>query len=220
MSTADTSVVVLYEQKFTQLFELLAQQQDSRIAQTFRQGDHRGSKGAQAVKQIGIIDPEERTLRGEPITFADVPHDARWVYPTMFDRAVMFDTWDELQTAADPRSTYSQALMAGMNRKKDKVCLTAMFADAKTGETGSDTTTFPTSANANQISVTTGSSAASHLNLKKIKTGVRLLLANEVDLDMDQIYCSARAIDIDALSDEVQVTSQDFMGGGQAPVLA
>lgn len=211
MATADTSQQVLAEQKYSQIFELLVQQQDIRIADTFVQRDYRGAKGAQTVKQIGSIDPQMRISRFEPIVFSDIVHDARWIYPVPYHRELGFDTWDELMTGADPRSSYMKALMAGFNRKKDKISLTAFFADVKTGETGSDTTSFP----AGQIvAVDFGSTGTNtHLTLKKIKEGKRILLANEVDLDMTQIYCSARATDLDSLMDEIQVVHQDYQAG-------
>ena len=221
MSTATTDQTVLYELKYSQLFELLAQQQNVRIASSFSQRNFRGSKGAQVVKQIGALDPDLRTTRGEPIEFSEVPHDARWCYPQFFDKAVMFDTWDELQTQADPRSEYARALLAGMNRKKDTIALTALFADAKTGETGADTTSYDT---ANEVAVDFDSTGTNtYLTLGKIQKGVELLLGNEVDLDMEgQIHVSARAQDIRNLMKEIQVVNTQYgAGSGQdgQPVL-
>lgn len=209
-----TDVTVLYEQKFSQIFELLVQQQEMRLPQTARQGNHRGTKGAQAIKQVGVIEADQRTIRLEPITFADAPHDARWVYPIMFDRAVPFDTWDELQTAADPRSSYTQALIAGMNRKKDAEMHRAFFETSHVGETGAGTTAFPTSTQ--QVAVNFRASGNTHLTVAKLKEAKRILMANEVDLETDQLYCTARAIDIDSLMDEITVTSRDF---NDAPVM-
>jgi len=211
MATATTDQTVLYEQKFSQNFEMLVQQQDIRIADSFRQGDYRGSKGAQVVKQIGLVEMDRRTVRLTPVVFKDVQHDARWVYPTPLDAYIGFDTWDELMTAADPRSEYNAALVAGMNRAKDDLCIAAFIGDAKTGETGGDTTAFDT---ANQsIADNFGASAATHLTLAKIKEGKRILLANEVDLSMEKLYCSARATDISSLMDEVQVVRDDYSAG-------
>src|SRR5208337_3341833 len=117
MATVDQSVVALYEYKFSQIFELLAQQMEARIMSSFRQGTHTGSQQAQAVKQIGLLTVKQRTTRLAPITFMDVPHDDRWVVPKPFDGTVPFDTWDALQTQADPRSSYAEALRAAMNRQ-------------------------------------------------------------------------------------------------------
>ena len=212
MPTAVTDQTVLYETKFSQLFELLAQQQDYRVGATFTQGNYRGSKGAQVVKQVGVVEVEQRTIRGEPITFADVPHDARWIYPQFFDRAILFDTWDELQTSADPRSTYARELMAAMNRKKDTVSLTALFADSKTGETGADTTSFD--ATNQEVAVDFESTGTNtYLTLGKIEKGVEILTANEVQIDMEDIYFSARAKDIRNLMKEIQVVNTQYGAG-------
>ena len=207
MANTDPSVTTLYEQKFTQIFELLAQQQDARLPQACRQGNHMGSKGAQAVKQVGVVEMAQRVTRLEPITFADVPHDARWVYPVMWDRAVPFDTWDELQTAADPRSSYVSALRAGMNRKMDSEVIRAYDETSHVGETGSDTTAYPAG---NIIAVNFGSSGNTGLTVRKLREARRQLMAAEVDIEMEQLYCVASALQLDNLLSEAQVVSTDF----------
>src|SRR5713226_4533559 len=105
MATVDQSVVALYEYKFTQIFELLAQQRYERIVSSFKQGVHTGSQQAQAVKQIGILGDQQRRVRLEPITFMGRPHVERGVPRKPVDGAVPFDKWDAIQTMADPRSS-------------------------------------------------------------------------------------------------------------------
>jgi hypothetical protein len=207
MANTSPDVTTLYEQKFTQIFELLAQQQEARIPGTFLQGNHMGSKGAQAVKQIGKVEMQQRVTRLEPITFADVPHDARWVYPVMWDRAVPFDTWDELQTAADPRSTYVSTLRAGMNRKMDAECIRGFDETSHVGETGSDTTSYPAG---NIIAVNFGASGNTGLTVRKLREVRRQMMAAEVDIEMEQIYVVASALQLDNLLSEAQVVSTDF----------
>ena len=216
MPTVDTSVVALYEFKFTQIFELLAQQINERIVSTFKQGTHTGSQQAQAVKQIGLLTVQQRTTRLEPITFMDVPHDDRWVVPKPFDGAVPFDTWDELQTMADPRSTYAQALQAGMNRQHDAECIRAFQETSKTGQLGADTTAFPAG---NIVASNFGASADTGLTVAKLREARRMLLQNEVDLDMEKLYVVASATQLDNLLAEAQVINRDF-NQPDAPVLA
>jgi hypothetical protein len=215
MATADTSVVALYEYKFTQIFELLAQQRTARIVNTFRQGVHTGSQQAQAVKQIGLLTPTRRTQRGQPVSYADVFHDDRWVVPNLFNEYVLFDKFDELQTQADPRSTYVESLMAGMNRQHDAECIRAFFETSKTGQLGADTTAFPSG---NIVASNFGASADTGLTVAKLREARRLLLSNEVDLEADTLHVVAAATQLDNLLAEAQVINRDF-NQPDAPVL-
>lgn len=214
MATSPTDQTVLYEIKFTQIIDLLSQQMERRLPGTFRQGNHRGSKGAQAIKQIGKTRPSLRVNRLEPIQFTDIPHDARWVYPANWDEATPFDSWDALQTEANPKSGYMQDLVAGMNVTMDKECIRAFFETSHTGEQGASTTAFP----AGQIvSVSQGASGNTGLTVKKLREAKRLLLAAEVDLSIGELIAVAKATQLDNLYDEAVVTSRDF--NGDAPVL-
>ncbi len=216
MATVDQSVVALYEYKFTQIFELLAQQRYERIVSSFKHGVHTRSQQAQAVKQIGILGVQQRTVRLEPITFMDVPHDDRWVTPKPFDGAVPFDKWDEIQTMADPRSSYAEALQAAMNRQHDAECIRAFDETSKTGQLGNDTTAFPSG---NIIASNFGASADTGLTVAKLREARRSLLAAEVDLDVEKLWCVASATQLDNLLAEAQVINRDF-NQPDAPVLA
>ena len=215
MATVDTSVQVLYESKFTNLFEALTQQMEPRIPQVCRQGDHRGSKGAQAIKQWGKTTPMVRTARLAPIVFTDVPLDARWVYPTMVDLAVAFDTWDELQTQSDPKASFVTSTYAAMARYKDLLMINAFFNISQTGQTGADTTAFPA---ANIIASNYGSSGATGLTKVKLEQAVRLLIANEVDLEMDKLYCVVSAAQWKNLMDETTFIDRDYYANSTALV--
>lgn len=208
MATSPTDQTVLYEIKFTQVFELLAQQMEERIPQTFMQGTHTGSKMAQARKQVGKTQPTQRVNRLEPITFTDIPLDARWVLPQNWDEATPFDTWDQLQTEADPKGSYAQAIVAGMNRQRDSECIRAFFETSHTGEQGASTTTFPTSTN--QISQSFGSSATTGFTVAKLREAKRKLLANEVDLELGDLRAVLTSYQLDDLLAEAQVLSRDF----------
>lgn len=208
MATSPTDVTVLYELKFTQLFELLAQQTDLRIPKFCRQQDYRGSQGAQVVKQVGVANVSLRVNRLDPIVFTDVPLDARWDYPVNYDMAIPFDSFDEIQTMADPKSWYVQEQHAAMNRAMDAEVIRAFFETSHTGQTGGSTTAFPTSTN--QIAYNFGSSGATGLTVAKLRQARLLLRQNEVDLDLENLVAVLGATQEDNLLAEAQVVSTDF----------
>lgn len=206
---------------------------EERIPQTFRQGVHTGSQQAQAIKQVGLTDPSLREVRWEPITPTDIPTDSRWVYPVNYDNYTYWDSFDEVQTLADPKASYTESIIAGMKRKRDAECIRAFFETSHNGQLGTTTVAFPitstttavpwyTTANAwstgNQVPVNFGASGNTGLTVAKLRMARLMLLANEVDLDMGKMNVVARAIQLDNLLAESQVINRDF-NQPEAPVL-
>jgi hypothetical protein len=215
MATTVTDESGLYEIKFTQIFELLAQQMEARIPMSFRQQNHMGSKAAQAIRQVGKTNPSQRVNRLEPVAFTQLVNDSRWAYPKAWDEYAAFDDWDQLQTEADPKGSWSQAIVAGMNRAQDAECIRAFFETSNTGEQGNYTTPYPAG---NTIAVNYAASGNTGLTVAKLRQARRLLLQNEVDLDMGSLYCVAAATQLDDLLAEAQVINRDF-NQPDAPVL-
>jgi len=196
---------------------LLAQQRRSRFAQAVTVDTYTG-EGGRPVNQVGIVDAREKTTRHEDISYNTTPHDARWVYPTRKYYADIIDHMDKLRTIASFESAYAQAGASALERAKDDLIIDAFFADAKTGKSGSTTTSFDTNMN---IAATIGASAATGMNTAKLKRARKLLRANEVDLDMEPAYVAITAVQEEELLGEWEIIAQGQMGMGpsQAPVL-
>jgi hypothetical protein len=200
--------VAFYTQQYASAVELLAQQMATKVAQTFTQGTAEG-KSATVVNQIDVIEADERTTRYDDIVPADPVHTRPWVFPKHFDKAVFFDTIDQMQMNANPTSEYVSALVAAINRKKDDEAIRALFADRLIGADGTTTDSFSSTF---QGSVNTGGTA-SGLNVEKLQEGIQLLEEAEVDLDMEQLYMVISPEQKRNLMNEIEVTSGDFFKG-------
>jgi hypothetical protein len=119
----------------------------------------------------------------------------------------MIDSFDKLRLLTDPSSMYVQNATNAAKRKMDDVIITAFFAAAKTGKTGSSSTSFPST---QQVAVNQGASGNTGLTVAKLREARRILRANEVDLDMDPITCVVSSKQEDNLLAEAQVISLDF----------
>ena len=197
-----------YSVQYASAVELLAQQMAAKVAPTFTPMTAEG-KSATVVNQIDAIEADERTTRYEDIVPGDPTHTRPWVFPRHFDKAVFFDTIDQVRMNANPQSEYVNALVASIRRKQDDEAIRAMFADRLVGENGTTTETFPA---ANQISVNTGGTS-SGLNVEKLQLGIQKLEELEVDLDMEQLYCVISPRQKRDLMNEIEVTSGDFFRG-------
>lgn len=207
-----TNIPTHYVQQYSTNVELLLQQRGSKLRGAVMSGGHVG-KQASPVDQIGAISATQVTTRFGPMGRTDAPTDRRWVYPLDFDVPQLIDQFDKLRLLTDPSSSYVQNATYALGRAIDDQIIAAFFADAKTGEAGATTTAFTTATQT--VGVSTGG-ATSNLNVAKLRAAKKILMANEVDLDNDPIYCVVTATEHDALLNEAQVVSTDF---NEKPVL-
>lgn len=194
-----------YVQQYANTISLLLQQKNSRFESAVTTGSYIG-KQASPVDQIGAIDMLPVTTRFAPMGRVDAALDRRWVSPSDFELPQLIDSLDKLRLLNDPSSVYLQNAIQAANRKKDDLIYAAFFGTAKTGEVGGTSTAF----GATQfVSVNTGGTA-SNLNVAKLRAGKRILMANEVDFDEDEVYCAISSVEHDSLLNEIQVVSTDF----------
>lgn len=199
------NLIDLATQQFTANVELLLQQKGSKLRNAVTVGMYKGKQGS-PVNQIGAVNAQRVTQRFGPMPRVDAGVDRRWVYPVSYDLPQLIDTIDELKTIVDPRSAYATNAMYAMGRAMDDEIITAVFGTNKTGETGATSTTFTSG---NIVGVNTGGTDSS-LNVAKLRAAKKILMANEVDLENDPLFCIISADEHDALLGDIQVTSLDF----------
>lgn len=198
----------LYVQQFATNVQLLVQQKESRLRSRVSVGSYVG-KQASPVDQIGAINMQPVASRFAPMGRVDAAVDRRWVFPSDFDLPQLIDSFDKLRLLTDPSSSYVQNAVQAANRQIDDLIIASFFADAKTGESGGTTTSFPPSTSTNVVSVSLGGTT-SNISVAKLKRARRLLAGNEVDIEADPITCVITASQEEALLNEYEMTSQDF----------
>src|SRR5688572_25566119 len=194
-----------YSQQYATAVELLSQQLRPKVAPLFTPMTAVG-KAATVVNLIDAIEADERSARLDDIVPGDPAQTRPWAYPRHFDKAVMFDTLDQMQMNANPQSEYVQALVGAINRKMDDEAIRAFFADRMLGENG---TTVDSFAAAMQVGVSVGGTT-SGLNVEKLQNAIQIFEEREVDLDTEQLYCVISPKQKRNLMNEIEVTSGDF----------
>lgn len=208
-----------YVQQYSTNIQLLLQQKGSKLRDKVMTGSHVG-KQASPVDQIGAINMQPRTTRFTPMGRVDAPTDRRWVFPSDFDLPQLVDNIDKLRMITDPQSAFVQNAVMAAGRQYDDLIIDALFADAKTGETGSATTQFGTTTTATtgqNVSASHGAASTTGLTVAKLREAKRVMMANQVDLESDPLTCVVTARQHDNLLAEIQVISSDF--NGDRPVL-
>jgi hypothetical protein len=193
-----------FVQQYTTNVGLLLQQRGSKLRDCVSIGSYTG-KAAKAVEQIGSVTAQPRTSRHSDTPLISTPHDARWVFPTDYEWADLIDDQDKLRMLIDPTSPYAINGAYALGRAMDSLIVSAALGSAKTGENGTTTTAFDTT---NQ-QVTVGGTPTG-LTVDKLRTAKKILLANEVDMEMDPLYIAVTAKQLDDLLGTTQVTSSDY----------
>lgn len=201
-----------YVQQYSSNIELLLQQKGSKLAGSVMSGPHVG-KQASPVDQYGAVAAQKVTGRFNAMPRVDAPTDRRWVFPNDYDLPQLIDQFDKLRMITDPESSYVTNAVYALGRAKDDEIIEAYFGDAKTGENGGTTTSFPAG---QQVAVDFGASGNVGLTVAKLREGKRLLQAAEVDMEVEQITAVVTATQHDNLLAEAQVISTDF---NERPVL-
>lgn len=209
-----TDIQALRTQEYSTNLELLSQQMTPKLALYTSMQQASGNKAFRMLSQIDKTEAVSRSTSARPAINIDVNHDGRWVYPQMFDWGKVVDDIDLLQTNIQPQGAYVRSAVAALNRKHDDLFLSAFFGTAQTGETGSTGTPFDSNNVVDQDVGGTGTG----LNVEKMRRAQKILLDNDVDIDMEQIYIGVTPKQHDDLLGLTQVISTDF-NSKDAPVL-
>ncbi|MCB9948770.1 MAG: hypothetical protein H6842_13285 [Rhodospirillaceae bacterium] len=189
-------------QEYRNNLDIALQQRGSKLRGAVTVATYRGKAG-KAVERVAPVTAQRVTARHADTPLISTPHDARWVYPVDYDWADLVDTFDQLRVGVELTGAYTMNGAYALGRAIDDEIITAFFGAAKTGENGSTDTAFDTSGQ--QIA-----SGSAGLTVAKLKDAKRTLMANEVDLDFDPIYCAITAAQHDDLLNQIEVTSLDF----------
>ena len=181
--------------------EHLLQQRGSKLRQAVMEDSYQGKSG-KAVNQLGAVNAQKRTTRHADTPLIETPQDARWVFPVDYEWADLIDDQDKLRIIADPTSPYAINGSMAMGRAMDDEIIAAATGTSLTGEDGTTSTAFP----AGQTAGTT----AGGLTVAKLREAMQLLLAAEVDVDNEPLFCAIGAQQHDDLLGETQAVSLDF----------
>jgi hypothetical protein len=200
---------LLAGQQYKDALQIALQQQDSRLAPLAMQSSYNG-KGTRMLEELGALTMQPFAAKRDPIRPVDTSWSARWTTPNYFDLALQLDRKEQAQALSDPRSVMVQAARAAVERQKDQCMKDAFFGTALTGANGTTAATWA-SEGANQIvTQAVGASAATRLNVKKLRAALKILKKNEVNRQYEPIYVGIDAEQSDALYEETVFISKEF----------
>lgn len=195
-------------QQYSTNLELLLQQRGSPFRSFVRKANAAGSKSYRFLSQVGKVVAGRQTGPAEPIDNQAMSIEARWVnMPLPFKFQTIVDDIDLLQTNIEPTGAYVTSAVESLNRGITDSFFSAYYGTAKTGETGSGSTSFTAG---NQINVDVGAGAATGLNIEKLRAVKKLAMSKFNDFSFERPVMALNAKAHDDLLALTQVVSTEF----------
>lgn len=205
------NVSTAFVQQYSTNVQMLLQQQGSKLRSAVNNMRFQG-KAASMAEQFGQVSPVRNQSRHSDTPLISTPQDKRWIYPNDYDWADLIDNQDKLRMLIDPTSSYAMAGAWAMGRAIDDEIISGFFNSNNTGENGTSATGLLSAfgSGSQMVAATVGGSAATGLNIAKLRRAKRLLMEGYVDVDNDPLYAVISARQHDDLLNEAQAISLDY----------
>jgi hypothetical protein len=192
-------ITTAFSQQFSTNVQLLSQQRGSILRGGVSEESVTGEKAF--FDQVGAAAAVKRTSRHGDTPVVETPHSRRMVTMDSYEWADLIDDVDKVKMLIDPTSTYAQAAAAAMGRAMDDAIITAATGTAKTGKSGSTSTSM---LSANQIA-----NGSADLTVAKLIEAKKILDNGSVDPSIPR-HIAVGPDQIEALLNTTSVTSSDF----------
>ena len=194
-------------QEYGNTVQMMAQQTQSKLREAVRVENVSGERYYfELYGENG--DMNQVTNRFEDINPSDTLFERRAVDLLDYDFSQFVDSFDKLKMLIDPTSSIVQAQAAQMNRKVDDIIIASLFADMKTGKTGSGTSSLTQTVAINSWAYGTGSGNA-NLTISKLIEAASVLDAQ--DVAMEDRYIVMDPVNHSKLLATAEATSSDFI---------
>lgn len=194
-----TQITTAFVQQFSSNVQLLSQQMGSLLRGSVSEESVTGEKAF--FDQVGQAAAVKRTSRHSDTPIVDTPHSRRMVTMDSYEWADLVDDADKVRLLIDPTSAYARTAAAAIGRAMDDAIIAAAIGTAKTGKSGSTSTTLPS---AQQIA-----HGSTDLTIEKLIEAKQKLDVNSVDPSIPR-YIVVSPFQIQRLLNETAVTSSDF----------
>jgi len=157
---------------------------------------------SKSINRLGLRTAQRRLNRHGDTPINDQPHSTRFVDLYDYEDGDMLDDQDKIRLLTDPTSDYVKAMLAGHNRAKDDVIISALGAAARSA--ASTTVALPAS---QQIAV-----GGTGLTKAKIIQAKKIFRTNEADEEAgEQLFMLYSATALQDILSDTTLTSADYM---------
>lgn len=189
--------------QFSDTLWMLLEQKDAKLLPLVLRERANGEK--HFFDRLGSFEANEITSRLQPANLQDADHSRRMATVKRYEASTYLDDFDKLRMLIDPTSEYMTKLAAAHGRKIDDDIINALLGTAAIGK-GGDGVGVVLPAGQKIAAGATG------LTVAKFNEGLKILEANEVDMEREGIVLIAGAGGVEDLLQDTtnQFTSFDF----------
>lgn len=201
-----TEVNKAFVQQFSDNLIHLAQQKGSKLRGAVKTETVRGKY--HHFDRLGLQAASKRTTRHGDTPITDTPHSRRRVQLDDYEVADLIDNQDKIRMLVDPASDYAMAMANALGRKMDDIIITAAVGNATSIDAAdsSSNVALPAGQTIDEDFTT----ANSDLIFEKIVEAKRILMANDVDTDNEELFLVMDSTSHSVLLKETEVTSRDY----------
>lgn len=168
------------------------------------------------AKAIDIFAADEAIIDGP--RGGDTPHieprvEQVWMKPRQIEWGRVIEKEDTIKAAIDLQSTYVKSGAGAIVRGRENICAEAFFGPRLVGQDGTQTAAYSADENVNLVPVnyvSSGTPANSGLTFDKLAQAFTLLVGNEVEVEMEEIYIAVTRFEEKNLYEQVQFLSKDY----------
>lgn len=173
----------VYIRQFSDYVYLQVEQSESHLKGMFRTEVVNGK--SDVIPRIGILNTALVTENQySPVTFSSLDTSYRYLDMSKYEVVVPISRHDVDRMKFDPTNYVGQRVASAIGRRYDDIMLAALLGAAKTGETGSSTTSLP-SGNLVAVNDTTyGGSGSRGLDVPKLLHARKIILTNRKKLGL------------------------------------
>lgn len=195
----DTALVT----QFTDQVHMLAQQKQNRLAPVVKTSVVAGKD--KAIERLDRVEAIEIFQRHADTQMQDITHSRRKLAMREFRITLPIDDFDQVSTLIDPQAGYIEAMVAGMNRVKDRLVGEAAFAEVLTGRNFGTAVNF---ANDGGLTVSAGGTG---LTYEKLTEARENFIDNDIGVDMGhETFLLVTGQQNSNMLAETELTSGDF----------
>lgn len=188
--------------QFSDNLHLLLEQKGSKLRNVFPVTMANGEKFF--FDRLGNFTATEIVSRLQEVNLQDPAHSRRMATLKRYEASTYLDDIDKFKMLIDPTSDYVVKLANAHGKNFDNAVINALLGTAATGKDGSGSQVFDSN-----MQIAHGGTG---LTAAKIDDALRLLQANEVDIDVDDVVLLVNARGIKGLMGDSsnKLTSFDF----------
>jgi Phage capsid protein len=194
---------------FQKNIELAVQQKTSKLENAFTFQGGLSGRNMMMLELIGSTEAVENLGRGADTPDIENAVEPVWIAPHQHVWGKIMELEDTIKAMTNFNSEFVQAGAAAMVRRKDRRLKTAIFGARVIGKDGATTSAWAGSTVAAGIGSTDDATAIG-FNVRKIIRAKRYLQEAQVEIDEEELFCTANAKEMEDLYRDLTYINKDY----------